>query len=189
MRRQDDWITTFSAQAVGFDTMHFPSEQRGNRNAKAGRLDIHLFRLFIKEDSAPCISLSDARNQKCEAGRLLPTFSAFLKVGGIRTPSISRANSEESEMRRQDDWITTFSAQAVGFDTMHFPSEQRGNRNAKAGRLDIHLFRLFIKEDSAPCISLSDARNQKCEGRTIGPHLFRHYEKREAFFTSLLVCV
>ena len=50
-----------------------------------------------------------------------PTFSAKIKVwaqrahafyfiGGIRTPSISRANSEESEMRRLDDWIATFSA-------------------------------------------------------------------------------
>ena len=38
-----------------------------------------------------------ARNQKCEAGRL--DCHLFRSSGGIRTPSISRANSEEKEMR------------------------------------------------------------------------------------------
>ncbi len=38
-----------------------------------------------------------ARKKKCEAGRL--DSHLFRSSGGIRTPSISRANSEESEMR------------------------------------------------------------------------------------------
>ena len=47
-----------------------------------------------------------ARNQKCEAGRL--DCHLFRSSGGIRTPSISRANSEEKEMRRPDDWYPPF---------------------------------------------------------------------------------
>ena len=73
----------FNILKVGFERRTFPERIARKKKCEAGRLDSHLFRLFIKKDSAPSISLSDARNEKCEGRTIGTHLFRFLKVGGI----------------------------------------------------------------------------------------------------------
>ena len=108
----------------------------------------------------------------------IPHLFRLFKGRWDSSPSISLSVSEESEMRRPDDWMTTFSAQAVGFVAKHFLKRQRGKRNAKAGRLDNHLFHHFNKIGFVAMHFLKRQRGiRNAKAGRLDNHLFRLFNK------------
>ncbi len=69
-----------------------------------------------------------ARKKKCEGRTIAPHL--FRSSGGIRRRHFLKRQRGKRNAR-PDDWITTFSAQAVGFVAEHFLKRQRGIRNAR----------------------------------------------------------